>query len=213
MLAEKAVIFTHLPYPMDDSAERFNEVRANKLINRVIPYYKAYLACKNVGLVYVFVDTGLRQMLKNIATMPKTIEFSIDELDFEHATRNCLMLAIDKATIELEHTNKEFDRRFAPKFQFVGLPHLFSLLKALYRIDPNLVLNLAGDGANLTYDSPKFIEAVIRLARGAHAAHSQYPILRFDEDVMVNERGIGELLTKCAYAMDPVFQSYSALSG
>jgi len=124
-----------------------------------------------------------------------TIQFTIAELEFEQNTRNCLKLAVHKA---IDQLNKELGSSFKltcrPDFQFIGLPHLFTLIHSLYRIDRGLIQDLAGKEERFTYDSPKFVEAIIRIVRGIHYPHTQFPIFRIDEDVEVNETAIGLLL-------------------
>lgn len=198
----KAVVFCHFHHR---SAE-YNKHRASKLeqqlaaqeeneiVESVLSYYKAYLKCKNIGLVYVYVDTGIRQVLDNIFMGEGKIDIDINELAFEHTVRNILKLAEDQALRELS-MDENFDASTAPKFQFIGLPHLSTLIASLYRMDKDLVKNLAGRDS-FTYDAPKFVEAVIRLARGNDPLLSGDPVLRFDQDVEVNEDGIDALLKK-----------------
>lgn len=202
MLASKAVIFTHMPIPLHGQPTSYTASMARKLTDRIKPYIKAYLLCKNIGLVYVYVDTGVRLTLEHLSEATDTLKFSIAELEFEQNTRNCLKLAVDKAISDLyRDPNCSFDLSSAPKFQFIGLPHLYTLIHSLYRIDRTLLEELAGRDQRFTYDSPKFVEAVIRLARGSDPIHAPYPIFRIDEDVEINETAIGLLLDEAREAM------------
>lgn len=189
-----AIIFTHVGYKYYDEKEKpFSQQECNTLIGRVLPAFKSYLSCKNIGLVYVYVDTGIQLTLQHLRSSSGELVYPIEELVFEQTTRNCLKVALDRAISILEADSKSsFDKSKAPKFQFVGLPHLYTLIHSLYRIDPALLDALAGDGINFSYDSPKFVEAVIRIRRG-----NTYPIFRFDEDVEVDEQAIGSLLNNC----------------
>jgi hypothetical protein len=213
MLASKAVIFTHMPIPMEGQLHAYTARMANKLIRRIKPYLKAYLLCKNIGLVYVYVDTGMRLTLQHLAESADTLQFPIAELEFEQNTRNCLELAVDKAIDELQNSDPSFTLSSAPKIYFIGLPHLLTLIHSLYRIDAGLLRDLAGGEQRFTYDSPKFVEAVIRLVRGAHAVHVQYPIFRIDEDVIVNETAIGLLLEEARKVLQGGPDLYSFFSG
>ena len=202
MLGSKAVIFTHLPVAIDGQPSVYTRRMTINLINRVLPYFKAYLQCENIGLVYVYVDTGVRLTLKHLKEEAETIQFTIAELEFEQNTRNCLKLAVDKAIRELaKNSGAAFNPSLASRFQFIGLPHLLTLIHSLYRIDRDLIQDLAGRGGRFTYDSPKFVEAIIRLVRGAHQPHALFPVLRIDEDVKVNEAAIGLLLDEAREAM------------
>jgi hypothetical protein len=189
----KAVVFTHISVSSEQANQTKAESGARALIERVVPFFKKLLLCKNIGLVYVYIDVGTELVLERLSD--SEIRFSMKTLESEERTRNCLKIAADEAIQDLvDEAEPSFDRAQAPRFQFIGLPHLMSLFNALFRIDPGLISNLAGELHNFTYDSPKFVEAVIRLVRGGHPIHDQYPILRFDADVEVNEHGIAELI-------------------
>lgn len=203
MLASKAVTFTHLPVVIEGQPSVYTRKMTINLINRVLPYFKAYLQCGNIGLVYVYVDTGVRLTLRHLKEEADTIQFTIAELEFEQNTRNCLKLAVDKAIRELSKSSgSPFNPSSASRFQFIGLPHLLTLIHSLYRIDPDLIQDLAGRGARFTYDSPKFVEAIIRLVRGAHHTNGLFPIFRIDEDVKVNETAMGVLLDEAREAQN-----------
>ena len=60
MEATKAVIFTHIPITWDEAETYGNAEAVLNRINKHVPSFKAYLKCKNIGLVYVYVDLGLR---------------------------------------------------------------------------------------------------------------------------------------------------------
>ena len=213
MAAPKAIIFTHLPIPKTEKSDVSIAGNAETLKNRITPYLKRYLMCRNIALVYIYVDTGIRLTLQHLAEDSDELRFSIEELDFEQNIRNCLKLSLDMAIRDLIHdSNESFDNSESPKFQFIGLPHLLRLIHSLYRIDKNLIRDLAGQGRTFAYDSPKFIEAVIRLSRGSQQAHSHYPILRIDEDVIINAKSIKKLLEDAGKAMQS-FNAYHFFSG
>ena len=209
MTLTKAVVFTHIHVSSEQAAQTRDAPGASAIIQRVVPCFKNLLVCRNVGLVYVYVDVGIEFALSHLpeSDIEKgEISFSMKELESEERTRNCLKIAADEAIQELlDNPESDFDRAQAPRFQFVGLPHLLSLFNALFKIDPTLIKNLAGELRNFTYDSPKFVEAVICLVRGAHPIHDQYPILRFDADVEVNEEGVGTLITAVNHSLNAFF--------
>ncbi len=226
-MSNKAIAFTHVAVRMKDHSERYTPRRAHRLVRSVLPYFKAYLKCSNIGLVYVYVDTGLQLTLEHFNISPgkddtaapqngapfidtaSPLAYSIGELEFEQVTRNCLKLAVEEAVQELkEEPEKGFSQIDAPRFQFVGLPHLISLIHSLYLENPELLQDLAGPDKNFTYDSPKFVEAVIRLRRSG-----EHPILRFDADVEVNDAGVDALLQKIRYARRSKLFHYSFFSG
>ena len=67
-------------------------------------------------------------------------------------------------------------------------------LNNIVRVDKKFISYLRGSDGKFTYDSPKFAEAVIRIARGStpHIAHA--PVIRIDEDVLPNAKSIQTLL-------------------
>ena len=210
----KAVVFCHFHHKsaVYDRQKRQQLTAQGKreIIDSVSSYYKAFLKCRNISLVYVYVDTGIRQILDHLFQGGGKINIDINELAFEHTVRNILKLAVDDARSELE-ADSDFDPAAAPKFQFIGLPHLATLIASLYRRKRDLVKNLAGRGG-FTYDAPKFVEAVIRLTRGKDLALGGDPILRFDQDVQVNQEGVEALLNKIRKAVVRGYH-YSFFSG
>jgi hypothetical protein len=71
---------------------------------------------------------------------------------------------------------------------------LVGLLDKLVHVNPELPRFFCGPAKEFTYDSPKFVEAVIRLARGDTPHLAEYPIVRIDEDAEVNCAAIHSLL-------------------
>jgi len=208
----KAVVFCHFHHKsaVYDPQERplLTAREKREIIHSVSSYYRAYLRCKNISLVYVYVDTGIRQILDHLFGGERKINIDINELAFEHTVRNILKLAVDEARLDLTG-EPGFDPAAAPKFQFIGLPHLATLIASLYHRKRNLVKNLAGRGG-FTYDAPKFVEAVIRLTRGRELRGD--PILRFDQDVEVDQEAVEALLKKISKALETGYD-YSFFSG
>jgi len=198
----QAIVFTHLPLPMPKPVTQPNGNAIRSLQEKVIPTFKAFLMCPSISLVYVYVDTSLRAAFQHLNNMrvnargafpPRALVLDIDEIAFEETTRNILKHALDLAIQDLR-TDPAFSRSHAPRFQFVGLPHLINLVHSLYQADPGLLVDLAGQNGVFTYDSPKFVEAIIRLVKGREG--NSMPVFRFDEDVRANDQGVRALLLK-----------------
>lgn len=212
----KAVIFSHIPVPMVKGKAEYNAMSIRTLVDKVKPFFKNYLLCRNIDLVYIYVDTGIRLTLKHLSEYnAEPIHYTVDELNFEQSTRNCLKLAVDESLNDLtEDSELDWKPNLAPIIQFIGLPHLMSLIHSLYKINPELIRLIAGGYNHFSYDSPKFVEAVIRIARGSSdASGNQYPIFRIDEDVAVNEKAIDVLLDKVNREMQHNLHQYSYFSG
>ncbi len=197
METTKAVVFTHIPITWEEAEEYGKADAVLARINRHIPYFKAYLKCKYIGLVYVYVDLGTAILLKHLRALSSgeaEVHFGLRELHVEQRARNCLKLAVDQALQDLSYEDDAFDITSVPRFQFIGLPHLSSLFYSLFRIDPVLIAEIANPEGEFTYDAPKFVEAMLRLARGTDPVLGRHPILRFDADVEVNDAGVVRLL-------------------
>jgi hypothetical protein len=146
-----------------------------------------YADCHSIGLVYVFMAEGYQAILSS--------ERPWEGLDEERVLR--------------EHLEKAV-RRLAPdKIQIVGTRELTPTMASLSRMtkrgeQKELGDLLLGSGRDLNYDSPKVVEAMIRLAR-ATKFHEE-PIFRFDADVEVDDENVlcllnyyDELATKEQY--------------
>jgi len=208
----KAILFTHIM--LDKVLRDYSPEAVQRLINSVQRPFTTYLQCKNVHMVYIYVDTGFRLTIDRL-NEDGNISFNIDALEFEFVTRNCLKRAVDECRTKLiNEPNNNFDPHNAPKFQFVGLPHLLSIIRTLYRIDPGLTKYLCGKTSDntpvLTYDSPKFIEAIIRLVRGENDK-PRMPIFRVDSDVSVSQDTIDILIDQVDQY--PSTQSFAFFSG
>ena len=164
----KAVVFTHfvMPSGTDDLLSPVERRPVHKQCERLIGSYQA---CPSVGLVYVFIADGYEAILAGRDPWPA--------LDRERRLRRIFARHIGRAS--------------AAKFQIVGTRELTPTLACLARhVELDLARLLLGGGQRMYYDSPKFVEAIIRLARGFRPE----PILRFDADVMVNEQAMQKLL-------------------
>lgn len=194
----KAVIFTNfggLRYGNDR-----REFEAHRTAH--LDYYKqiigTYLQCNaesdRIAIVFAYVNWAFQQevvALSGNRDQDNENSFTIDAklLRQEAALIDLLRMAEHQARKELG-----LSRATAPIFHYVGIRHLLDLLNNLIEVDPTLVNFLSGQGGIFTYDSPKFVEAVIRLARGAHAPLTKHPVIRIDEDAQINASAINLLL-------------------
>ncbi len=72
----------------------------------------------------------------------------------------------------------------------------------------------SSDGNKFTYDAPKFVEAVIRIARGnIRILYTEEVILRIDEDVTVYYKGIKALIHRYPGVMGKPFHCFSGTYG
>ncbi|MEK6320547.1 MAG: hypothetical protein AABN33_02565, partial [Acidobacteriota bacterium] len=102
-----------------------------------------------------------------------------------------------KAEEDLRNEGSGIPLENMPVFRYIVIDDLLELLTHLIQAgEPNLISFLYGKGQQFTYDSPKFVEAVIRLARGRIPHLAIDPIIRFDEDVEPNAMSIELLLQK-----------------
>lgn len=195
----KAVIFTHINAK---ATSLLNPVGLGEFYQKQGSFFRSCLSCGNVGLVFVYVSYGMENYLNKLGQEEKNsraappIDVPFEVIAGEERIFNALHLIIDRAIDDLNQNKK---KKVIPvsstnKFVFVGVRELASLLNTLWKQDPQLIANLSCDG-KYTYDSPKFIEAIIRLARskGDIAAH---PVLRVDADVEVNETAIQEIIDR-----------------
>jgi hypothetical protein len=188
----KAVIFTHfgqLQYGKDD--KEWIEKKTTYL-DEYTAIFQRYLQCakegNQLGLVYIYVDWAIRQAVPKITQTAFTIDPK--HLGHENELVGLLELAEERARKSLG-----LGRDHPPRFRHVGLTQLVNLLNNLMEVDPKLVKFLGGlSGTLFTYDSPKFAEAVIRLARGVTPHLASDPVIRIDEDARPTAGFISRLL-------------------
>lgn len=161
------------------------------------PILRSYLKCardgKRLAIVYAYVDWAVRQAIRaNIFTRDTLgggIEIPGDLLTAEEEIVGFLRY--------IENTQRKslgLSPIDPPVFHYIGLQKLLSLLQNIVHVDPRLTKFLCGEGDVFTYDSPKFVEAVIRLARGDVPHLAPHPILRVDEDAELNAFAVEALL-------------------
>lgn len=185
-----AVIFTHCA----DLAKAGNDAvdNPNFWIDEYAKRFQPYLKCNEnevlIGIIYCYIDLGVRQA---IPSHGHRFHLDPDILETENGLTGILRQAEIKARRDLT-----FSEDRLPKFYFIGLNELVQVLNNLMKVDPDLVTFLGSQQHNFYYDSPKFVEAVIRLARGDIPHLARHPIIRVDDDATVNPQAISLLLNK-----------------
>jgi hypothetical protein len=211
----KAVVFTHISMKMKDIKEGNPDV----YVELYTPLFERYLQCGNVGLVYMYLSLGIEQVIGGVkhevaAGFQQTVEavaagkdlvIPIQVLTDEAVCLDILQLAEYKAREKYPDKPLKFIR--VTTFQ------LASLLRNLYKTEPKLIEFLRGADGVFTYDSPKFVEAVIRIVRGQDSELAHFPVIRFDEDVRVCEKSLDILLTKYENLRAPGKNTYFFFSG
>ncbi|MGB6836992.1 MAG: hypothetical protein WBF66_04730 [Dehalococcoidia bacterium] len=188
-MQEKALVFTAFTLPHElrsvedtDKQEGIRKYCLSSIEN--------YAKCESVGLVYLFIPEGYQALLGD--TRPW------EGLERERLLRQMLERAIRVTgatkvqivgTAELTATMAQFSRRAAD----LGRERLGNLL--------------LGYGQHLYYDSPKVVEAIIRLARTAKNGNE--PIFRFDADVEVDDDNVRTLLEYYSARCDDEFCFFS----
>jgi len=189
-MESKAVVFTHVNPRDEDLRSRDTE---SAFVRKQAARFTAYLDCPNVGLVYVYVSSGIEMLVESMAAgTPMTVALMAKSEQCTTLVRRALDVAVGR------------ERVTSPRFLFLDLPKVSPLLQLLQEISPNLIRNLAGWKPHLTsagvevpqfsYDSPKFFEAVIRVVRGVDCTLARHPVVRIDADVLVNKEAIQLIL-------------------
>jgi hypothetical protein len=198
MCQPKAVVFTHfggLKYRYKHHSQSIKldlalyDQKKEEYKDILSRYFKCNDHGEIISLVYVYVDWGITTARLNEFKKKRTVVVDGDLLFEERVLIELLKNAERDVRRDLKIT-----RDAPPHFHFVGISELIALLNDLVDIDPDLVDYLAGENNTFTYDSPKFIEAVIRLARGSTAHLAWHPIIRLDEDVIPYPESITALL-------------------
>jgi hypothetical protein len=181
----KAVVFTHI----DLTPKEIEREGRGECVKKYTRLFERYLRCRNVGLVYMYLSLGAEEIMQAIVDGGKGQPLVVppNVLEEENECLYVLQSAENKA-------RRTYPDRLM-KFIHVTTPQLITLFENLHKIDPGLFSFLFGTlSKSFTYDSPKFVEAVIRIARGQDPRSAKYPIIRFDEDVEVCEKPLDRLL-------------------
>ena len=183
----EAVVFTHF-----GSLHYTTKHSRPHLLRTYVSILKKYLKCNSICDVYAYIDYAIKKSLKVDPTATKRVDFDFDALHEEYNMMELVREAEREARLQLDDDGEVYNRSI--HFHFIGIRELAGLIKLLIDTDERLVTMLAGSNGVFAYDSPKFCEAVIRIAR-ANAPHlAHFPILRFDEDVAVNDDAIRRIV-------------------
>ncbi|MGH7340015.1 MAG: hypothetical protein ACREKH_05945 [Candidatus Rokuibacteriota bacterium] len=197
LASAQAILFTHVGLTYDRARALQGDItERQKFVEAHIPFFRACLECKNIAIVYIYVDAAIRHIRlqktrSRSATSGWESHFSIpdDAATLEESVVNSLKKARARAVAIVGG-----QRCSIPGFIFIGVGELVHLFNSLGQIDPVLLRRIAGARGNYTYDSPKFVEAVIRIARGLEPHLAPHPVVRIDEDVLPNEDALGIVL-------------------
>jgi hypothetical protein len=201
----KAIVFTHFGGLKYTAAFSPNidviEQQYRAILER---YCRSYERDGNPGLVYVYVDWAFRKIVADIKqrTGQATTDAIFDKSKGTFFVDSHILADEQKLFDVLQRQEDEIKAEMqtsanipGPRFEYIGIVKLVNLLNCIIEIDPGLIDYLSGSLGQPTYDTPKFVEAVIRLARSAVAALATNPIVRIDEDVSPSDSFYSELLS------------------
>ncbi len=219
----KAVLYSHFGGLNNDKYKKdVSELGKSPYVKRFEEMIKVNLeSLKQIQdyilpAVYVFIDMGTYAIIKQ----KKGI---ISDSGVDHALQEKNLIS-ELEKIEKQVRQKIADEKIAaqkflllsekdaidnyPKFIYVGINELGSLLDELESVKPELPKYLGGrDGNKFTYDAPKFVEAGIRIE--SNVLNKQELILRIDEDVSVCYKGIKALMDSYPQVMGNSFHYFS----
>jgi hypothetical protein len=175
----KAVVFTHLVLPRS-STPLFVEERKEQVRKVCRALVRMYDKCPSVGLVYVFIAEGYQALLSG--------KKPFQSLYADRLLRDILIEERKNSTGKIEIVRIRELVPFMAK-----LSAEFETRRSQGNDERRLGELLLGHGERLYYDSPKLVEAIIRLAR--FAKKGQEPIFRFDADVEVDQVNVERLLS------------------
>ncbi len=188
----RAVVFTHFgSLKYRSGGKEFHEILPvyEEIYKKIFGYY---LQCPSISIVYIYIDWAFKQVVPRIGTIGK---FVVDpNLNNEEEELIDLLRGAERGA-RAEHRTRNSSQP-TPVFEFVGITKLLKILNDLVALNPDLTRYLCGPSGQFTYDSPKFVEAVIRLARGDTPHLARHPIIRVDEDAYVNDNSIKKLIYK-----------------
>lgn len=202
-MTAQALIFTHVA----DRENLHDPFQLEAFVERRKPFFEACLRCRNVGIVFVYSSYGVEFFVQALKTSKKP-QLPLTVLETEQHVYDGIQLAIDEAM-------KTTKVARGPKFVVIGVRELASHLLRLQRMDPRLVSSLATRQGTFTYDSPKYVEAILRLARRQPNLPND-PIVRVDIDVEVNEEALQRLLDeagRCARRLNEFWWFSGCYSG
>ena len=162
----QAVMFTHCASLKYENEASF-QAKEGGYIRNYKESFKDFLICNEkesiVSDLFLYIDAGVKELVK--LQLENADKFKLDAEINERAQifKELLKTSEDQARAELNLNKSQ-----PPTFHYVGVQELTILLNNLWKVDPSLLKPgmFLGINNQFTYDSPKFVEAVIRLARG-----------------------------------------------
>jgi hypothetical protein len=169
--------------------------------SRYTALFSQYLRCnaqqRLVSVVYLYIDWALRNAPLDRWKAPGG---TLEDIGIQLLITENKLSELIKESLDAAERDCQLPSDLAPTFHLITITDILDLLKSIADIDSRLVGYLAGKrgkyGYRFTYDAPKFIEAVIRIARGFTPHLAWNPIIRIDEDVTPNQYAIRTLLAR-----------------
>jgi len=203
----RAAVFTHL----DERNRLEDPTQFLQFYRRRGAFFQSCLRCPNIGIVFLYSSYGIEEHLAALEASGNDARIPMTMLENEQRIYNALQVAVDRAVMHVRRQDPGWSRADGPEFVFIGVRELACHLNRLLRVNSELLKNFAYRG-KFTYDSPKYVEAILRIGR----AH-QFPdetIVRIDADVMVNEAAIDAILKQAAICrLEKSFKPFWWFSG
>jgi hypothetical protein len=189
----RAAVFTHL----DERNRLEDQNEFAGFYRRHGGFFQSCLRCRNIGIVFLYSSSGIEQYLAALEESGSDVDVRIPMtmLEKEQRIYNALQVAVDRAIVDVRREDPSWSRADGPEFVFIGVRELACHMNRLLRMNGDLLKNFAYCG-KFTYDSPKYVEAILRIGRAR-----QFPeetIIRVDADVLVNEKAVDVLLKQAA---------------
>lgn len=189
----KAVIFTHF-----GSLRYFDPGTqdVNQSIEKYAETLERFMACNRDGplisIIYIYLDWAVQKAILNLSEESGgKLQFAID---FGLIRQENMLKGILIGAERMARLNLGLSPSDPPKVFYIGLNELGAVLDNLVYVEPRMPRFLCGSEGHFTYDSPKFVEAVIRLSRSDIPHLAGHPIIRVDEDAQINPHNIKLLL-------------------
>jgi hypothetical protein len=189
----RAAVFTHL-----DERNRLEDPNEfERFYRRRGAFFQSCLRCRNVDIVFLYSSSGIEQYLAALEESGTDVDVLVPMtmLEKEQRIYNALQVAVDRAIADVRRQDPSWSRADGPEFVFIGVRELACHMNRLLRMNGDLLKNFAYCG-KYTYDSPKYVEAILRIGRAREFPNET--IIRVDADVLVNEKAVDVLLKQAA---------------
>lgn len=181
---QKAIVFTHFMRPRHPAEDRalspLNHGEDKQIRAEFVRRFNTFSDCKSVARLFVFISEGYQALLS----------IKADEPPF-------LGLQTDRRLVDIVREAAE-ESGYMGEVVPIGIDVLVNVLWRLQvklrLANRDLRLLLLGSGKSMRYDSPKMVEAILRIA-----GHGKgIPVFRIDEDVEGNEAAFKKLIEQYA---------------